>query len=429
MSSSSFRRSATPATLREAALRVRVEALVRLSQHMAGVRSERELAAALAEGLRGIFGARQVGLYVRSPSTRQLVPAPGTPGDAVLRLVCAVAPGLPEPLRIAPRGPVLLDALATPGLAPEDGVRGPLLWAPLSTSEGAVGLLAIEGEPRVRPYHAEDLEAFEGAAAQAMLALARLRAERSAAEGRASPHDLARASVVQRRLLPALPRRLGAFLVGVEYSPAYHVGGDFYDAVETVPGIVHTIIGDVAGKGVSAALLMARLGVECRRRLAAGVAPRELLAEMNDTLGALLPDDSFATAAALRLDANTGRLTIANAGHVLPVIKRAAGGVMPVGRQTGAALGMVPGETYVEQTVPLERGDIVILMTDGVVEALERDPRNMWQLMDLIVQAPHDVGAISYAILAAVERQLGAERADDVTLLSFMLDDIGAGAA
>jgi sigma-B regulation protein RsbU (phosphoserine phosphatase) len=417
-----FRRSATPTTLREAAMRVRVEALVRLSMLLSGVRSERELAAALGEGLRGVFGARQIGLYVRSPSTRQLVPAPGTPGDALLRLVCMVAPGLPEPLRIAPRGPELLGALATPGMAPEDGVRGPLLWAPLADAGGMLGLLAIEAEPRGRGFGDDDRTAFVSVAAQTCLTISRLRAERITAEERASPHDLLRASQVQRRLLPELPRRLGPFLISVEYSPAYHVGGDFYDAVEHAPGVISSIIGDVAGKGVSAALMMARLGVECRRRLQAGVAPRELLAEMNRALCLLLPDDSFATAAAMRLDSVAGTLTIANAGHVLPVVKRAAGGVLPIGRQAGMALGMLADETYTEQTLPLAKGDIVILMTDGVVEALDRDPRNMWQLLDLIVQAPHDVGAISYAILQAVERQLGARRADDVTLLSFMLE-------
>jgi serine phosphatase RsbU (regulator of sigma subunit) len=154
--------------------------------------------------------------------------------------------------------------------------------------------------------------------------------------------------------------------------------------------------------------------------MAAGAPPRTHLAEMNTALGEALPDDCFTTAAAVRLDGPGRTITIANAGHVLPVIKRAAGGVMPIGRQAGTALGMLVGETYPEQTFPMTPGDIVILMTDGVVEALDRDPRNMWQLLDLIVQAPHDVAAITHEILVAVERQLGVYRADDVTLLSFM---------
>ena len=401
-------------------MRLQIIALTRLSTHLAGVRSERELATRLSEGLRDLLDARQVGLYVRSPSTRQLVPAPGTPDDALLRFVCMMVPGVPEPLRRAPGGPDLLDYLQTPLRAREDGVRGPLLAAPLADPTGEHGLLAIEGEPRVGEYSPIQLDTFVGIAAQACLALARLRAERVSADHAASPHDLRQASDVQRRLLPTLPSTLAGFRVSVVYSPAYHVGGDFYDVIETHPGVLTALIGDVAGKGVSAALLMSRLCADFRSLAQAGAAPRHLLGQMNQSLCNLLPDDSFATAACLRLDGPSRMLTVANAGHVLPVVRRRGGGVVSVGRAAGAALGMLPDESYGEQHLALAAGDIVLLMTDGVVEAVERDPRNMWKLMDLIAQAPADVTAISHAIVSAVEEALGNRRVDDVTLLAIM---------
>jgi serine phosphatase RsbU (regulator of sigma subunit) len=405
----------------EAEVRLEIIALTRLSTQLAGVRSERELATRLSEGLRGLLQARQVGLYVRSPSTRQLVPAPGTPDDALLRFVCAMAPGVPEPLKRAPGGPDLLDYLQTPLRAREDGVRGPLLAAPLVDPAGEHGLLAIEGEPRVKEYTPIELDTFVGIAAQACLALARLRAERVSAEHAAWPHDLRQASEVQRRLLPTLPPTLAGFRISVVYSPAYHVGGDFYDVIETQPGVLTALIGDVAGKGVSAALMMSRLGADFRRSCGAGASPRQLLGTMNQALCELLPDDSFATAACLRLDGPARLLTVANAGHVLPVVRRKGGGVVSVGRAAGAALGMLLDEVYSEQQLALATGDVVLLMTDGVVEAVERDPRNMWKLMDLIAQAPCEVTAISEAIVGAVEEALGNRRVDDVTLLALML--------
>jgi sigma-B regulation protein RsbU (phosphoserine phosphatase) len=404
----------------EAEVRLKILALTRLSSQLAGVRSERELATRLSEGLRGLLDARQVGLYVRSPSTRQLVPAPGTPDDALLRFVCAMAPDVPEPLRRAPGGPDLLDYLQTPLRAREDGVRGPLLAAPLVDPAGEHGLLAIEGEPRVKEYSEIELDTFVGIAAQACLALARLRAERVSAEHAAWPHDLRQASEVQRRLLPTLPPTLAGFQISVIYSPAYHVGGDFYDVIETQPGVLTALIGDVAGKGVSAALMMSRLGADFRRACTAGATPRQLLSIMNQALCELLPDDSFATAACLRFDGPNGTLTVANAGHVLPVVRRHGGGVVSVGRAAGAALGMLLDESYAEQQLALAPGDVVLLMTDGVVEAVERDPRNMWKLMDLIAQAPCEVHAISQAIVGAVEEALGNRRVDDVTLLAIM---------
>ena len=86
----------------------------------------------------------------------------------------------------------------------------------------------------------------------------------------------------------------------------------------------------------------------------------------------------------------------------------------------GAALGMLVDESYAEQQLALAPGDVVLLMTDGAVEAVERDPRNMWKLMDLIAQAPCEVHAISQAIVGAVEEALGNRRVDDVTLLAIM---------
>jgi serine phosphatase RsbU (regulator of sigma subunit) len=405
-------------------VRQRIAALTRLSGDLANARSERELATRLGDGLRTLLDARQIGLYVRSPSTGHLVPAPGTPGDALLRMICSVAPGVPDSMRRVPGGPHLIEHLQSPLRVKADGVRGPLLGAPLLDPRGS-GLLAVEGEPAVGEYQVDELETFVGIAAQATLALSRLRAERSGAEHAASPHDLEQASAVQRRILPTLPPMVSGFRVAVEYSPAYHVGGDFYDVVTVGPRTLTALIGDVAGKGVSAALLMSRLHVEFRRCCDAGKSPRELLGHLNEELCRLLPDDSFATAACLRLDARGRTLTVANAGHVAPVVRRRTGGVVAVGKNAGAALGMLPGETYQDQTFPLDPGDIVLLMTDGVVEAVERDPRNMWKLMDLVAQAPADVSAISQQIMSAVMEALGSRRVDDVTLLALMPVDDG----
>jgi serine phosphatase RsbU (regulator of sigma subunit) len=343
-------------------------------------------------------------------------------------MVCAVAPGIPESLRRVPGGPHLLERLTAPFRIGDDGVRGPLLCAPLGTADAALGLLAVEGEPWLGEYAADDLETLVGIAAQASLSLLRLRGERITAEHAISPHDLAHASEVQRRLLPTLPDNVAGYEVAVEYSPAHHVGGDFFDLVPLGHGVVIALCGDVAGKGVSAALLMSRLAADFRRQCHIAATPGELLGALNDELCVLLPDDSFATAVCVRLDAPAGNMRVANAGHVLPVVRRRSGGVISVGRQSGAALGMLPGETYAEQTVPMEVGDVVLLMTDGVVEAVDNDPRNMWKLMDLVAQAPLDVRAISQQILAAVNEALGPRRVDDLTLLAIKPGDEAARA-
>lgn len=222
-------------------------------------------------------------------------------------------------------------------------------------------------------------------------------------------------------MLPAIPTRFGGVKMHAIYQPAHGPGGDFYDVVTLDQGRFWAIMGDVSGHGVAAALLMSRISGEVRRLIRPSMAPNQLLAGLNEFLCST-DLDAFATAACVEVDQETRTLRVANAGH-LPLIgrRRRNGEAWCFGQPSGAALGMVQGETYGIETIQLEPGDMIVLVTDGVTEAI--DPRcdaDSKKLLQLIASCNHDLGQVSQRIVGAA--QAGRhEPWDDMALLAMEL--------
>jgi len=160
-----------------------------------------------------------------------------------------------------------------------------------------------------------------------------------------------------------------------------------------------------------------------RKLLSAGVRPGRLLTELNRIAAQSLPYDRFITAAALELDAEVCTLTMANAGHV-PALTRSEKTVRIVGRASGPPLGIAPNAGYFEECVPFKHGDTVVLMTDGVLEAVESDLCEMHTLQTLLATAPLGAAGVHRWISEVVDRCLQGRRADDVTLLCIDADDV-----
>src|SRR5262249_3499549 len=110
---------------------------------------------------------------------------------------------------------------------------------------------------------------------------------------------------------------------------------------------------------------------------------------------------------------------VANAGHVLPLVRRTSGAVMPLGRASGPPVGMLPAQSYADDVFPLDVGDLVLLMTDGVLDALHRedDQLGLWSIIDLLAKAPRDLDEINRRIVALVQERSDGRCRDDVTLL------------
>jgi serine phosphatase RsbU (regulator of sigma subunit) len=132
--------------------------------------------------------------------------------------------------------------------------------------------------------------------------------------------------------------------------------------------------------------------------------------------------DMFVTAACLKIDVNRRRLTVANAGHLPMIVRRANDEVFTFGGASGVPLGMMSCE-YAEDDLVIERGDIFLLMTDGLLEALDPPTghRGMELLVDEVYAAGHDTATINDRIRAAVERARESHTLDDVTWVGLQL--------
>jgi sigma-B regulation protein RsbU (phosphoserine phosphatase) len=240
------------------------------------------------------------------------------------------------------------------------GVRS-LVAAPMLDSEGCVGMIAL-GAKRRGPFGEADMELLVALASAAALRLRNLALSEETARRRLLDRELELAHDIQMGMLPrAFPQRPEIEVAGA-LQPARSVGGDLYD-VEAEGDRVWLLIGDVSGKGVGAALFMA-VTKTLFRAIAAMTRVNRELARDNDRA-------MFVTAFAARLDVATGELEYVNAGHN-PTYRLAAGsGVAPapLGGAVHPALGAVDGYEYQAGVVRLRPGDLLLMYTDGVVEA------------------------------------------------------------
>ena len=170
-----------------------------------------------------------------------------------------------------------------------------------------------------------------------------------------------------------------------------------------------------------AALFLARLSAEVRLVLKGEVDPARCLAMLNDQIMATENDDYFVTFSLATLDARTHRFEAANAGHLAPLVRRAAGGPLErVGQvQTGLPLAVKERSRYGSGSTTIEPGDVVILLTDGIFEAMDADHRclGLPELERIILAAPPGASAVGRAILDGVLRHAGdGPQADDMTI-------------
>ncbi len=277
-----------------------------------------------------------------------------------------------------------------------------VMCAPLLDGEGQpFGLVQIDSSQPSSLFTPDDLEVMAGAVSQAAVAVRFARLHEDGLRRLAIERDLQLARRVQLSLLPAQCPPCEGYQFFTYYQTAYQVGGDYYDFIELPSGRLAVVVADVAGKGVSAALLMAKLSGELKYYLSCET-PRAAIARMNDTIcsgGA----GRFVTLLLAVLERTTPRITLINAGHLAPLRRRASGAIEVIGEsQRGLALGILPEQEYQELQVEAEPGDVWFACTDGFTEAvgpngqmygaerlhaaLERDPVGVQETGERIVQ-------------------------------------------
>jgi hypothetical protein len=326
-------------------------------------------------------------------------------------------------------GPIAARGLMpmTPTLLPGDAAtgRGSTMSTPIFSGKSLEGFLVVQRQADGPAFTIGDLEGLALLGEGVGGVLLRCRAHVSPAVTSWLEQDLAAAGTVQRTFLPEpIGENSAGVRVVTEYMPAYAVGGDFYDFIDLGNGRVMGVIGDVSGKGVTAALTMGRVSADIRRMATEVSGPAELLERLNHTLSVRMQDDRFVTALCVLLDAPNKKWIFANAGHVLPLLRRSTGVVSRVAYSSGPPLGIVAHAQYREETISVAARDILLLATDGVFEILSAPRRpcstmGQCQFTELVGSAPHDIGEISRRIVATAQEATNGR--DDLALLGLQI--------
>ncbi len=236
--------------------------------------------------------------------------------------------------------------------------------------------------------------------------------------------ELRTAQNIQRSLLPKENPEFPGWQITTHYQAAREVGGDLYDFLFLADGRLGLVIGDVADKGMAAALVMASTRSMLRAAAQATDSPGEALARVNELLYVDTPPMMFVTCFYAILDLSSGKLRYANAGHDLPYVRH-AGSVCEL-HATGMPLGLMPGMHYEEQEVTIGCDENILFYTDGLVEA-HNSRREMFgfpRLQTLLAEYPDGTSLINFLLheLRGFTGE-GWEQEDDLTLLAVQRRD------
>ncbi len=245
------------------------------------------------------------------------------------------------------------------------------LLVPVRYRETFLGL--IEVQPALgRSFAAEEVGLLATLAGHVGVALESGRLHRQILDRRRVEEELAIARDIQKQLLPAASPNLPRLEVAALNLPSREVGGDVYDFVVYTEDRLGIALGDVAGKGVPAALLMANLQAAFRVLADEKRSPSEVVGRLNRQLARSTAADRYATFLFGVLDAHRGRFTYANAGHNYPILRTPNGEVRTLAG-SDVVLGVVEEARYRDLKVSLEPGSVLLLYTDGVTEVFNPD--------------------------------------------------------
>jgi sigma-B regulation protein RsbU (phosphoserine phosphatase) len=302
------------------------------------------------------------------------------------------------------------------------------LLLPLAVKDKLLGFISLSQKRSEEPYSRADLRLLKSVAAQAGLALENSRLTSAIAEEVAQREKLNREVEIAREVQERLfPQRLPV-VAGLDYCgkcrPALGVGGDYYDFLALPGGRLGIALGDVSGKGIAAALVMASLEASLRAEAMRGADDlAELVQNVNRLLYEATTENRYATFFYAQYDPEQRKLSYVNAGHNPPMLFRHRGSGCRVERLEtgGTVVGLLPQFPYRQAAVALEAGDLLVIFSDGVSEAMNRSDEEWGEerLREAIERHDRRAAAevLDSVMQAAVAFAGGALQHDDMTMV------------
>jgi serine phosphatase RsbU (regulator of sigma subunit) len=299
-----------------------------------------------------------------------------------------------------------------------------ILCLPLHDCDGGrvVGVIQALNKADGKDFAAYDIEVASIIAAQAGVALSQAALREEAQERKRLQAEMNLAHSIQRRLLPRANPAIAGLDVAGHNRPATETSGDYYDYVTLSDGRLGVIIADVTGHGLGAALLMTSARAFVRALCATEKDPARILSAANNLLEQDLENGNFLSLCLAAFDPQTLMLEYASAGHDPPMVYRPAENSFAELESTGPLLGILPGAEFANGgPLPLQKGDVLLFMTDGLFECMNDSGETMGKerVADVLrAHAASDAESILAALLAAADAWTADQPPrDDITLV------------
>ncbi|MBV9209578.1 MAG: SpoIIE family protein phosphatase, partial [Acidobacteria bacterium] len=299
------------------------------------------------------------------------------------------------------------------------GIRS-VLAVPLGVGEKVFGIIYADSPIAEGRFTEDHLKVLTTLASVAAIRVENARLLEEQMNRERLEHELQLASEIQQRFQPTSPPVVQGYeLQGISFS-CYEIGGDYYDFIEREDGRLVVALGDVSGKGTAAALLMSSLHAAVHAQAASHSSLVETMTAVNRYLAENIPSNRFVTLFYAELDPKSGSLSFVNAGHNPPLIVHESGTVEHLA-SGGLPLGILPQAEYREGRTQIQPGDVLVIYSDGVSEAInpsseEFGPERLYQVV--AQNRTSSASGIRDRIEAALTKfAQGTPANDDITLV------------
>jgi serine phosphatase RsbU (regulator of sigma subunit) len=352
--------------------------------------------------------ARRVRAHVKDPSK----------GERFSRSIAARA--------IEERVSILIpDALRDTRLRNQESVSGlgirSAACAPLWNRKTVAGVLYVDNLSRRNRFDADDLRFLTALANMIAVSLTNAEIEEKLVDKKRLDAEAERARIIVSDILPRQPPTLAGWDLAAASHPCYEVGGDYFDFLSAPSGRMLLAVGDVAGHGLPAAMMMILLRAAVHAAAGSATDVRDIAAHAHAMLLANSPPNLYATLFLADLDPGTGEMRYVNAGHVPPLLRRGASGRFERLEAGGPPAGLVPGASFDTDRLVMEPGDVLSVVSDGITEAGEMldsalGLAGVERVMNM--RAGATASELLDAIMDEAERHAPSEKhADDTTVM------------
>jgi len=298
-----------------------------------------------------------------------------------------------------------------------------ILAAPLMVKNKVIGVAEVINRIDGKPFDNDDLDLFSTFCRQVAMAIENTRMHNLKMEQQRLHQELESARIIQESFMPEILPSLdnSQFSIAAKSLPAAMVGGDLYDFIHFDSNTLGIVVGDVTGKGVPAALYMARLVSDFRQHAQMSRLPAAVFKSLNSLLVERSRRGMFVTMQYGILNAEDGKFMYSNAGHI-PYIKISSKRKIELlsGAKT-IPLGIAPELEFEETSVQLKKGDFVVSITDGIIEAKNRggEEYSLNRTLDLLSKSKGTAEEIVESLIKDVQVfAKGRDQHDDLTVLA-----------